>query len=90
MDDRYDVIIVGGGPSGSTSAIYHNRLGLKTLLVDRAVFPRDKVCGDGIPMKVLTLLKEMGVSLEELKSIGYQIDRLKLYSPSGVQLKYGE
>lgn len=90
MDDKYDVIIVGGGPSGSTSAIYHTRLGLKTLLIDKAVFPRDKVCGDGIPMKVLTLLKEMGVSLEELSRIGYQIDRLKLYSPSGVEVKYGE
>lgn len=90
MEDKYDVIIVGGGPSGSTSAIYHSRLGLKTLLVDKAVFPRDKVCGDGVPMKVLTLLKDMGISLEELNQIGYQIDHLKLYSPAGVHLRYGE
>ncbi len=90
MDDIYDAVVVGGGPSGSTSAWHHSKLGLKTLLIDKAFFPRDKVCGDGIPNKVLRLMKEMGISGDELQKIGYRIDAMKLYSPEGSLLKYGE
>ena len=90
IEDYYDVVVVGGGPSGSTSAWHHVKLGLKTLLIDKAVFPRDKVCGDGIPNKVLRLVKEMGISGNELQKIGYRIDAMNLYSPEGNQLKYGE
>ena len=90
MDDSYDVVVVGGGPSGSTSAWHHTKLGLKTLLIDKAFFPRDKVCGDGIPNKVLRLIKEMGIYGSELEKIGYRINAMNLYSPEGNQLKYGE
>ena len=90
IEDYYDVVVVGGGPSGSTSAWHHVKLGLKTLLIDKAVFPRDKVCGDGIPNKVLRLVKEMGISGNELQKIGYRIDAMNLYSPEGNRLKYGE
>ncbi|MFZ0388872.1 MAG: NAD(P)/FAD-dependent oxidoreductase [Calditrichia bacterium] len=90
MDREYDVVIVGGGPSGSTAAYYHAQYGLKTLLIDKAYFPRDKACGDGIPNKVLRLLKEMGISGDQLGDIGYRIDRMQLYSPGGQKLSYGE
>ncbi|GAB4366597.1 MAG: NAD(P)/FAD-dependent oxidoreductase [Calditrichia bacterium] len=90
MDEKYDVVIIGGGPSGSTAAFFHNKLGLKTLLIDKAYFPRDKACGDGIPKKVLRLLQEIGITAKELEQIGYRIDCLTLYSPAGVKLTYGE
>ena len=41
----YDVVIVGGGPAGSTAALYANRLGLNTIIVDKSIWPRDKICG---------------------------------------------
>lgn len=42
----FDVAIVGGGPAGSTCAAFCASAGLRTLLLEREVFPREKVCGD--------------------------------------------
>jgi flavin-dependent dehydrogenase len=42
----YDVAIVGAGPAGSTCAAMCAEAGLSTLLIERAIFPREKVCGD--------------------------------------------
>ena len=47
----YDVIIVGAGPAGSAAALYAHRLGLNCILLDKAVFPRDKICGDALSGK---------------------------------------
>ena len=45
---KYDVAVVGGGPSGSTTAYHLSRAGARVLLVDKAVFPREKPCGGGV------------------------------------------
>ena len=42
----YDAVILGGGPAGSTAAMYLAKAGKKTLLIDKVKFPRDKTCGD--------------------------------------------
>lgn len=52
----YDVIIVGGGPAGSTCAGKLRKAGLDVLLLDKAAFPRDKPCAGWITPKVLTVL----------------------------------
>ena len=56
MSESYDVIIVGAGPAGSTSAYFLAREGLSVLLVDRARFPRDKPCGGGVTGRAAALL----------------------------------
>jgi len=55
----YDVIIVGGGPSGAAAALYAHRKGLSTLLLDKDSFPRDKICGDALSGKSVTILEEL-------------------------------
>jgi geranylgeranyl reductase family protein len=50
---NYDVLVVGGGPSGSTTAIRLADGGARVLLVDKATFPRDKPCGGGITTRAL-------------------------------------
>src|SRR5204863_4272928 len=45
---RFDVLVVGGGPAGSATAYHLVKRGLSVLLVDKATFPRDKPCGGGL------------------------------------------
>jgi geranylgeranyl reductase family protein len=53
---RYDVIVAGAGPAGSTAARECAQRGLSVLLVDRAEFPRDKPCGGGVNVRAARLL----------------------------------
>lgn len=52
-----DVCIVGGGPGGCAAALRLNALGVRTVLVEKARFPRDKVCGDALSGKVMRSLE---------------------------------
>lgn len=49
---KYDVVIVGAGPAGSTAAKYLAEKGIPVVLIDKAMFPRDKPCGGGLPTRV--------------------------------------
>ena len=66
-DRVYDVIVVGGGPSGATLAWALARQGVDVALVERARFPRDKVCGDFIEPGGLRILRAMD-ALEDIDS----------------------
>jgi menaquinone-9 beta-reductase len=57
----YDIVVVGAGPAGSTCAYFLGKMGHKVLLVDKAKFPRDKTCGDGITGKSSSILNDMGL-----------------------------
>ena len=59
----FDVIITGAGPSGCATAIMLADSGLKVALIDKAVFPRDKICGDGLTIDVLNQLKLISPTL---------------------------
>lgn len=57
---QYDVLIVGAGPGGSAAAIALAKMGWKVLLLEKAHFPRDKVCGDFISPRSLHILEVLG------------------------------
>jgi geranylgeranyl reductase family protein len=79
--ERFDVAVVGAGPAGSAAAIAAARAGARVLLLDRAGFPRDKVCGDGVAAEAVDVLTGLGV---HGVTDGYPaIERLRLVAPGG-------
>lgn len=56
-----DVLVVGAGPAGSSAATWAARAGRDTVIVDAAVFPRDKTCGDGLTPRAIAELNRLGL-----------------------------
>ncbi|WP_159809369.1 geranylgeranyl reductase family protein [Cellulomonas citrea] len=63
--DDADVIVVGAGPAGSSAAYWCAQAGLDVLVLEKAEFPRDKICGDGLTPRAVAELVRMGVPLRE-------------------------
>ncbi|WP_438947802.1 geranylgeranyl reductase family protein [Streptomyces triticisoli] len=63
--NRADVIVVGAGPAGSTTAYHLARAGLDVLLLEKTEFPREKVCGDGLTPRAVKQLVGMGIDISE-------------------------
>lgn len=61
---EFDVLVAGGGPGGSAAAWTAARQGARVLLCEKAVYPRDKPCGDGLSARAVRLLDEMGLAAE--------------------------
>jgi menaquinone-9 beta-reductase len=59
-----DVIVVGAGPAGTSTAYHLANAGLDVLLLEKASFPRDKICGDGLTPRAVRQLVSMGLDLD--------------------------
>ncbi|MFN8499579.1 MAG: geranylgeranyl reductase family protein [Anaerolineae bacterium] len=81
-DKTFDIVIIGAGPGGSAAAYYLARRGLAVLLLDKADFPRDKTCGDGLTPRAVSVLKDMGL-LDQLLQVGHRTPRLEIVAPLG-------
>jgi geranylgeranyl reductase family protein len=83
MEMTRDVVVVGAGPAGSVAAAVLARHGHDVLLMDRASFPRDKTCGDGVPPGTVEILNRLGMK-ESLRDAGFHSIRgIRLVSPRG-------
>ena len=58
--NQCDVLIVGAGPAGIAAAITLTASGQNVLVIDKATFPRDKCCGDGLTTGALRILEMLG------------------------------
>ncbi|WP_106817305.1 geranylgeranyl reductase family protein [Janibacter massiliensis] len=63
-EQHADVIVVGAGPGGSATAAWLAGAGLDVLLLEKATFPRDKICGDGLTPRAVKELIALGVDTE--------------------------
>lgn len=77
-----DVAVVGGGPAGAAAAIHLARAGREVVLVDKATFPRDKCCGDGLTVAALRRLDALGFDPTRVAS-WQAIDRVRIRVPDG-------
>ena len=84
---KYDVLIVGAGPSGSNAAISYKELNpsLKVGLIDKAIFPRDKSCGDAIGPGVISALKRF--NNEHILEDEPQVVSTTLYGPDNIGIQ---
>ena len=85
--DLYDVLIIGAGPAGSNAAISYKKLNptLKVGLIDKAVFPRDKSCGDAIGPGVISALKRF--NNEHILENEPQVVSTTLYGPENIGIQ---
>jgi menaquinone-9 beta-reductase len=82
MKDGYEAIIVGAGPAGSSAACYLSGMGHKVLLLDKEIFPREKVCGDGIAPRSVHALSRLGVE-EEIEAKFLKTRGIRFYASRG-------
>lgn len=83
------VIIVGGGPAGSSTAFFLARQGIDVTLLDRAHFPRDKTCSEYMSPQASRILAEMDV-LDDVESSGAaQLAGMRVHAPNGATI-HGE
>ena len=87
MNEKWDVIIVGAGPAGSSAALELKRAGVpKVLLVDKSSFPRTKVCAGGLGPRTRKILAEMGL-WDEIAPHTYPIRGARLVTAKGKTLR---
>lgn len=84
---QYDALIVGGGPAGSSAAIQLAMSGARVLLLERARFPRAKLCGEFISPECLTHFARLGVMDNMLAAGGSQINETVFYTSSGRNIR---
>jgi geranylgeranyl reductase family protein len=77
-----DVLVIGAGPAGTAAAIWLRRAGRSVLVVDKATFPRDKCCGDGLTTLALRELELLGLRPADVPS-WQTVSQAWLRSPSG-------
>lgn len=82
MDRAADVVIIGGGPAGATTALALARRGYEVALLDRAVFPREKLCGDYIHPLGAAALDRLGL-FEEIRPHAQTLTGMLVVSPAG-------
>lgn len=84
--DQVDLLVVGAGPAGTAAAITARRAGLTVTVIDKAEFPRDKCCGDGLTSLALRQLDALGFDPGAVRS-WQNVDAAWLRSPSGREVE---
>ena len=84
-----EIAIVGAGPAGTTCALHLANHGIKSILIDKATFPRDKICGDAISGNAVYELEKLGKEFSSLfTDFNGKIPTagIKFFAPSGKSL----
>ncbi|MBA4695001.1 MAG: NAD(P)/FAD-dependent oxidoreductase [Candidatus Poseidoniales archaeon] len=85
-DSNFDCIVVGGGPGGAAAASYLAMEGKKVLLIEKGVWPRDKVCGDAVGGKSLGHVSALGVKAKLESTTHFRVTGIVFSSPNGSEV----
>ena len=83
------VIVVGGGPAGSSTAFFLARAGIEVTLLDRAHFPRDKVCSEYLSPQASRILASMGALSDIEATEPARLSGMRVHAPNGATI-HGE
>src|SRR3977135_3835250 len=81
-----DVVIVGAGPAGSVAAAVLARAGARVRLLDRATFPREKLCGDTVNPGTLAILRRLHLAAP-MQERGLRVDGMRVTGEHGVAIE---
>jgi flavin-dependent dehydrogenase len=80
MAEKYDALLIGGGPAGATAALTLARAGWKVAVVERANFPRRKVCGEYLSPTNLAVFRQLGIAEDFLERAGPPVRQVGLFA----------
>ncbi len=82
-----DILIIGGGPAGSTTALYLSQLGLDIILIEKKIFPREVLCGEFLSKEVSDVLKELNIFDDFLSLKPNKLKSFRAVDDSGIDLE---
>ena len=86
MAEHFDLAIAGGGPAGAAAAWQAVQAGARVVVLDKAEFPRDKPCGDGLTPRAVSFLQKMG--LADRVGAFHRVNGARIFSPSEWNLSF--
>lgn len=86
MKQETEILIIGGGPAGSTTALYLSKLGYDITLVEKKKFPRETLCGEFLSKEVTDILKELNIFQEFISLKPNQLKSFRAINDSGTEL----
>jgi len=84
MNNRYDAVVIGGGPAGATTALLLARAGWSVALLERKTFPRRKVCGEYLSATNLPLLDHLGIGTLFRTAAGPPVRHVGLFAGAAI------
>jgi menaquinone-9 beta-reductase len=86
MKQETDIVIIGGGPAGSTTALYLSNIGYDITLIEKKKFPRETLCGEFLSKEVTDILKELNIFKEFVSLKPNQLKSFRAVNDSGTEL----
>lgn len=87
IEQKTDILIVGGGPAGSTTALYLSQLGFDITVIEKKKFPRETLCGEFLSKEVVEVMKDLNIFQDFLSLNPNSLKSFCAIDESGIELR---
>lgn len=87
IEQKTDIVIVGGGPAGSTTALYLSQLGFDITVIEKKKFPRETLCGEFLSKEVVEVMKDLNIFQDFLSLKPNSLNSFRAIDESGIELR---